>query len=299
MKKNIFFILLALCLSVSVSYAQSATPYTKGTVIESLKLSSSFLGRENKFSIYLPPDYNTSQRRYPVVYLLHGYSDNELGWIQLGEANRTADKLIAAGEIPDMIIVMPDGQNSWYVNQEVGNEKYADFFIKEFIPFIDKTYRTKAEKGFRAISGLSMGGYGSALFSLKNLNIFQSCAGLSSAVRTDEETMELPDVDFNSRFDKIYGSNLKGKDRVGEKWQQNSVLNLMNTTPLDSLKKVRWYFDCGDDDFLFRGNDALHTLMRKRNIPVEFRMRDGAHTWEYWRTGLVEALKFIGNGFKH
>ena len=73
----------------------------------------------------------------------------------------------------------------------------------------------------------------------------------------------------------------------------------MEIMPLDSLKKVRWYFDCGDDDFLFRGNDALHTLMRKRNISVEFRMRDGGHTWEYWRTGLVDALKFIGNGFKH
>ncbi len=298
MKKN--FLLVLFVLIISVAYAQTLTPpCTKGTVMESLKLSSNFLGRENKFSIYLPSDYATSQRRYPVVYLLHGYSGNETDWVQSGEANRTADKLIASGEIPDMIIVMPDGQNSWYVNQEAGNEKYADFFIKEFIPFIDKTYRTKAEKNYRAISGLSMGGYGSALFALKNLDLFNSCAGLSSAIRTDEEIVETPDDYFSSRFEKIYGKNLKGQDKVGEKWQKNSVLKLMNDMPLDSLKKVRWYFDCGDDDFLFRGNDALHTLMRKRNIPVEFRMRDGAHTWEYWRTGLVDVLKFIGAGFKH
>ncbi len=298
MKKN--FLLVLFVLIISVAYAQTITPpYIKGTVIESLKLSSNFLGRENKFSIYLPSDYATSQRRYPVVYLLHGYSGNETDWVQSGEANRTADKLIASGEIPDMIIVMPDGQNSWYVNQEVGNEKYADFFIKEFIPFIDKTYRTKAEKNYRAISGLSMGGYGSGLFALKNLDLFNACAGLSSAIRTDEETVEATDDYFSSRFEKIYGKTLKGQDRVGEKWQKNSVLKLMNDLPLDSLKKVRWYFDCGDDDFLFRGNDALHTLMRKRNIPVEFRMRDGAHTWEYWRTGLVDVLKFIGAGFKH
>ncbi len=297
MKKQLLFVLLILSLN---GYAQPQTPCTKGTVLEGLKLTSNFLGRENKFSIYLPADYATSQRRYPVLYLLHGFSGNENDWIQSGEANRTADKMIANGEIPDMIIVMPDGQNSWYVNQEVGPEKYADFFIKEFIPYIDKNYRTKAEKNYRAISGLSMGGYGSALFAAKNLNVFQSCAGLSSAIRTDDEVVNVfTDYDFNSRFESIYGKNIKPQDRIGEKWQQNSVLHFMEIIPVDSLKKVRWYFDCGDDDFLFRGNDALHTLMRKRNIPVEFRMRDGAHTWEYWRTGLVDALKFIGNGFKH
>ena len=297
MKKQFLFALLIFSIS---GYAQTNIPYTKGTVLENLKLSSNFLGRDNKFSIYLPADYATSQRRYPVLYLLHGYSGNENDWIQSGEANRTADKLIANGEIPDMIIVMPDGQNSWYVNQEVGPEKYADFFIKEFIPFIDKTYRTKAEKSYRAISGLSMGGYGSALFALKHLDVFQTCAGLSSAIRTDDEVVNvLSDYDFNSRFESIYGKNFKPQDRIGDKWQQNSVLHLMEITPLDSLKKVRWYFDCGDDDSLFRGNDALHTLMRKKNIPVEFRMRDGAHNWEYWRTGLVDVLKFVGNGFKH
>lgn len=297
MKRQLLFILIILSLN---GYAQPQTPCTKGTVLEGLKLTSNFLGRENKFSIYLPADYATSQRRYPVLYLLHGYSGNENDWIQSGEANRTADKMIANGEIPDMVIVMPDGQNSWYVNQEVGTEKYADFFIKEFIPYIDKNYRTKAEKGYRAISGLSMGGYGSALFAAKNLNVFQSCAGLSSAIRTDDEVVNVfTDYDFNSRFESIYGKNIKPQDRIGEKWQQNSVLHFMEIIPVDSLKKVRWYFDCGDDDYLFRGNDALHTLMRKRNIPVEFRMRDGAHTWEYWRTGLADALKFIGNGFKH
>ena len=297
MKKQLLFVLLILSLN---GYAQPQTLCTKGTVLEGLKLTSNFLGRENKFSIYLPADYATSQRRYPVLYLLHGYSGNENDWIQSGEANRTADKMIANGEIPDMIIVMPDGQNSWYVNQEVGPGKYADFFIKEFIPYIDKNYRTKAEKGYRAISGLSMGGYGSALFAAKNLNVFQSCAGLSSAIRTDDEVVNVfTDYDFNSRFESIYGKNIKPQDRIGEKWQQNSVLHFMEIIPVDSLKKVRWYFDCGDDDYLFRGNDALHTLMRKRNIPVKFRMRDGAHTWEYWRTGLVDALKFIGNGFKH
>ena len=296
MKKQLIFVLLILSCAV---FAQTL-PFAKGTVLESMKVSSNFLGRDNKFSIYLPADYATSQRRYPVLYLLHGYSGNENDWIQSGEANRTADKLIANGDIPDMIIVMPDGQNSWYVNQEVGSEKYADFFIKEFIPYIDKNYRTKAEKGYRAISGLSMGGYGSALFAVKNLDVFQSCAGLSSAIRTDDEVVNVfSDYDFNSRFESIYGKNIKPQDRIGEKWQKNSVLHQMEITPLDSLKKVRWFFDCGDDDILFRGNDALHTLMRKRNIPVEFRMRDGGHTWEYWRTGLVESLKFIGNGFKH
>jgi len=111
-----------------------------------------------KYTIYLPPDYTSSERTYPVVYLLHGYTDDNTGWLQFGEINRYANKAI----------VMPNGDSSWHINSYDGKE-YEDFFIQEFMPAIEKTYHIKAEKKSRGIAGLSMGGYGALIYSLNIL----------------------------------------------------------------------------------------------------------------------------------
>ena len=99
-----------------------------GKVVEHLTIKSQILGKNVAYTLYLPPDYESSRRSYPVVYLLHGYTDDDTGWIQFGEVNRYADKAIASGEIPPMIIVMPDGGVSWYINNYDGAVKYEDFF---------------------------------------------------------------------------------------------------------------------------------------------------------------------------
>ncbi len=117
-----------------------------GKIIEQKTVASKILNKDVKYTIYLPPDYTSSDRTYPVVYLLHGYTDDNTGWLQFGEINRYADKAIAEGTIPPMIIVMPNGDSSFYINSYDGKEMYEDFFIKEFMPSIEKTYRGKSRK---------------------------------------------------------------------------------------------------------------------------------------------------------
>ena len=270
----------------------------RGEVIEGATIPSKILGKKVKYTVYFPSDYETSSRLYPVVYLLHGYSDGEEGWTQFGEVNRVADKLIAAGELPDCIIIMPDAENSWYVNASNGDVNYEDFFFKEFIPFIDKTYQTRAERSYRAIVGLSMGGYGATLYALKHSDMFAAAAGLSSAFFTDADMETGPDATWAQYFASVYGANLAGKARTSGAWQQNSVFALVEKTPVEDLNKTRWYFDCGDDDFLYRGNAAFHVALTDKKVKHENRMRDGGHTWAYWRTGIGDALKFLGESFK-
>jgi len=143
-----------------------------GLIKESLSVESDILGKKVEYSIYLPPDYNISNRSYPVLYLLHGFSDDETGWTQFGEVKQIMDREVLDTEVTPMIIVMPDGGVSWYINNHKNSVRYEDFFTREFIPFIEKTYRIRAEKQFRAISGLSMGGYGALILTLKHPDFF-------------------------------------------------------------------------------------------------------------------------------
>jgi enterochelin esterase-like enzyme len=268
-----------------------------GKVIEQKVVHSTILSRDVRYTIYLPADYDYSQRAYPVVYLLHGYTDDNTGWLQFGEINRYADKAIAEGSIPPMIIVMPNGDSSWFINSYDGKEKYEDFFIKEFMPAIEKTYRIKAQKRYRGISGLSMGGYGTMVYALKYPDLFAAAAPLSGAVFTDDELVGFSDQDYDGVMGPLYGVGLKGKDRLSKPWYDYSVLKMVETKSSADLKKVRYWIDCGDDDFLTKGNCLLHLALRDKEVPHEFRVRDGAHSWTYWRTGIVDALAFIGESF--
>lgn len=282
-------LILVLCISfltISV-FAQS------GRVIESLKFESKKVNYPVEYSIYLPPDYGTSERSYPVLYLLHGYSDDETGWIQFGEANSIADKGIANGDFSSCIIVMPDGGVSWYINSADGTDPWEDMFIQEFIPFIEKEYRVRSKKEFRAIAGLSMGGNGSLLLAMRNPEMFSSCVAMSAGTFTDEEI--LANDQYDHYFKNIYGE--KSENGVSEHWKANSPLHLLDRVDKKKLKSIRWYIDCGDDDFLYKGNAALHVKMRDLGIPHEYRVRQGAHQWSYWRTGLYDGLKFISEKF--
>lgn len=287
---RIAFTTLLLLLSL-LTFAQP------GTLKESLKTRSKVLGQEVKYSIYLPSDYETSTRRYPVLYLLHGYSDDETGWSQFGEAHLIAERLLQGGQIPPMILVMPDAGVTWYINNANGKVKYEDFFIKEFIPHIDEQYRTRPSKEYRAVAGLSMGGYGALIYAIKYPELFAAAAPLSAAIRTDEEMKTSPDEAYHRFFGHIYGDNLKGEDRLSAHWYQYSVLKLVETTPTEHLRKVRYYIDCGDDDYLIKGNMVLHAAFMELKIPHEFRVRDGAHNWTYWRSALPDVLKFVGDVF--
>lgn len=283
--KQVFYILLAVSLSLSV-YAQT------GKVFDNLSMKSRILNMDRKFAIYLPPDYETSQRSYPVLYLLHGGGDDQTGWVQFGEVQTIADKAIREGSATPMIIVMPDantGQRG-YFNDIRGTWKYEDFFFQELMPYVEKTYRIKGEKRYRAVAGLSMGGGGSFMYALHHPELFSAACPLSASTGP----IALDDLKNNLRNNKI---DIADTAVISNYYNRHSTLALVNNMP-DSLKRsVRWYIDCGDDDFLFEGNSLVHIAMRKKNIPHEFRIREGGHSWEYWRTALPTVLSFISMGF--
>ncbi len=267
-------------------------PYLNGgRVLESIRFYSEVLGKDVKYSIYLPEDYASSKRKYPVLYLLHGYSDDDTGWVQFGEVKKIADKEIAEGRAPSMVIVMPDAEKTWYINDAKGKVKYEDMFFKELIPLIEKNYEVRSKKEFRAIAGLSMGGYGSMLYALKHPDMFAACCPLSAAIFTDEEIPGKRDY-----FVDLYGKNEDGSI-LTDHWRKNSCLDIIKNMPDNQRGQVRFYIDCGDDDFLFKGNAALHVLMREKGVPHEFRVRDGGHTWTYWRSALPGVLQFVGDSF--
>jgi len=263
-----------------------------GKVYDDLSMKSSILNSERKYAIYLPPDYETSERSYPVLYLLHGGGDDQTGWIQLGEVMQIADKAILSGECTSMIIVMPDANTGerGYFNSIKGNWRYEDFFFEEFLPFIEKTYRIRPMKRYRAIAGLSMGGNGTFIYALHHPELFGSACPLSASVGpySLEET--------KSFLEK------RNKESVSDKEAENyfttySAYYLMGNLTGDEKKAVRWYLDCGDDDFLYEGNSLIHILMRKNEIPHEYRVRDGGHNWTFWRASLPEVLKFVSQDF--
>jgi len=265
-------------------------------VYDTLSLQSAILNETKPFSIYLPPGYDASDERYPVVYLLHGGDGNHTNWATRGDMQATVDRGIREGKIKPMIIVMPDAGDSYYMNNIRGEYQYEEFFFRELMPFVEKHFRCRNEKAYRGISGLSMGGFGSLLYALHHPELFSSCAALSAGVRTDEDLMNLPYEGFLRRYKKALGDVKEARDRVTDFWHQNNIFHLFGHLPAEKKHGVRFYLDCGDDDFLSRNNSMLHVLMLDQKVDHEFRMRDGAHTWDYWSTGLPDALKFISDG---
>ncbi|MCF8341038.1 MAG: esterase family protein [Chitinophagaceae bacterium] len=260
-------------------------------VFDNLSLRSKILNMERKYAIYLPPDYETSQRSYPVLYLLHGSGDDQTGWIQFGEVQYIADQSFIKGLATQMIIVMPDANTTkkGYFNDPKNEWRYEDFFFQEFMPFIEKNYRTKNEKRFRAISGLSMGGGGAFIYALHHPELFASSCPLSASVGSlniEEATKYL--LKSDSSLD---------NNTINNYFNINSVLQQINTISDQQKKAVRWYIDCGDDDRLGEGNMLVHIAMTKKDIPHEFRIRDGGHTWTYWRASLPKVLEFISMSF--
>jgi S-formylglutathione hydrolase FrmB len=294
MKHCCLSILISLCCLLSRTSAYSQTV---GKVMDGLSIHSDILKKDVKYTVYLPPDYGTSNRSYPVVYLLHGFTDDNTGWLQFGEIDRFMDKGIADGVLPPMIIIMPNGDSSFYINAYDGKESYEDFFIKEFMPSIEQIFRIKAEKRFRGIAGLSMGGYGSLIYSLKHPELFAAAAPMSAWVATDDIIKTMPDGSWHVVFGPLFGRDLTGADRAGKAWHAYSPLAIVEAKSTAELSQVRYWIDCGDDDGLSEGNCLLHIALMHKNVPHEFRVRDGGHNWTYWRTGITDALKFISESF--
>ena len=262
-------------------------------VFDNLTLPSKILGTERKYAVYLPAGYENSQRQYPVLYLLHGGGDDQTGWVQFGEVQAIADKAFADLKATQMIIIMPDANTGkrGYFNDVNGDFNYEDFFFQELMPFVEKKYRIKSEKKYRAVAGLSMGGGGSYFYAMHHPELFSSACPLSAAVRN--ESMD----EFKARL-KTQNITIKDETKLQAYYERHSALVQLDKIKLEDVKSVKWYFDCGDDDFLFEGNSLVHIAFRKKEIPHEFRIRDGAHNWTYWRTSLPDVLSFVSDTFR-
>jgi enterochelin esterase-like enzyme len=263
-----------------------------GKVYDNLTVHSDILNMERKYAVYLPPDYESSERSYPVLYLLHGAGDDQTGWVQFGEILHSADQSIAKGTATPMIVIMPDantGQRG-YFNSIDAKFRYEDFFFDELMPHVEKKFRIKSDKRYRALAGLSMGGGGSFMYALHRPDLFSSACPLSAYVgplSLEDATRMKDRMNLGSISDEVIESYFK----------KHSALQLIENMTAEEISKVRWFIDCGDDDFLYEGNSLIHIALRKKEVPHEFRVRDGGHTWTYWRESLPVVLAFVSEAF--
>ena len=284
MKKNILMALIALLCSLTAQAGRVVTD----------SIHSKVLGATVKYNIYLPNGFEKSTKQYPFVYLLHGFTDDYTAWRDKGQMQTVADELIEADEACEMVIVMPnaggpDVMNTWNGYFNMPGWRYEDFFYQEFLPAVEKKYRAIGDKKHRAIMGLSMGGGGSTVYAQRHSDMFSSCYAMSAWLESDGGKQRQEGVD-----DKVYLVSQAVKNHSALVFLRN-----VDDVTVNQLRTVRWFIDCGDDDFLFDQSVELHQLMRQKHIKSELRVRNGQHNWEYWHQAIRIALPFVTRGFTH
>ena len=267
-------------------------------LIEDQSIHSKIFNREIKYAVLLPKEYENSNDSFPVVYLLHGYGDDQTAWYKGGMIQYYSD--LHESENGPMIFVMPQAFNSYYVNRWNGSLPYMDYFTTELVPAIDSIYRTKKDKTQRAVMGYSMGGYGAFILPFKNPDLFSISVPLSMSFRTDEQYLaESQDV-FDNQWALIFGGlGTSGLNRITAYFKTYSPFHFLIQDDPSTYSDLKILVDCGDDEeSLSITNGELHNLLSDRNIAHEYRTRNGAHSWDYWHKSLPEALNFISYGFK-
>lgn len=287
MKKLITFAAIALSMTCALR-AQEVKEQDPAThqarvfpiPVEHLYFHSEILGVDKNFSVMLPRSYkNSPDRRYPVVYMLHGAGENDWEWanIAVSMISEAITMITNDGTAAECIVVFPNANEAGhmgYFNQP--DWKYEDYFFQELMPCIDKRYRTIPDKGHRAIGGLSMGGGGSFNYGMRHPELFSSVYAISAAVSASlfESSAESPAV-------------------------LPATMNGGHYTPeqIEAAKSVYFVLDCGDDDFLFDANVATYQQMKKNKMNVQFRCYDGAHASYYWYDALRRALAYMTRHF--
>ena len=255
-------------------------------------LYSNILGVQKYYTVYLPQSFKAdAQDHYPVLYLLHGLTDNDHAWTQKGQMERVLDELIAVGEIPPMVVIMPnagdrDTRRVWNGYFNMPGWRYEDFFFQELLPAVEAKYRAGGSKAQRAVAGLSMGGGGSVGYAISHPDLFCACYAMSAWL--DGEHRDNVDAD-----DKMSHLNNAVHDHNPIKILENA-----DEQQLTAIRSVRWYIDCGDDDFLLEQNVNLMLQMRKSKVQHQLRVRDGSHNWEYWHNALRLCLPFVARSFE-
>ena len=278
-----------LCLVLALTLA--SLPLMAGKVVTD-SLSSRVLGATVKYNVYLPDGFGEAETHYPVVYLLHGLSDDYTSWVQKGGMQTVTDELIRSGEARPMVIIMPnaggeDVHKVWngYFNMPGWN--YEDFFFGEFLPAVEQKYKCGGSKGQRAVMGLSMGGGGSTVYSQRHPDMFSSCYAMSPWLDN-----KVDEVSPEQAKDKLY--------LVCKSVNDHSALDFIDNADeatLEKLRTVAWFIDCGDDDFLLHLSTSLHMKMQAKHVHSELRVRNGVHNWEYWHLALRLSLPFASRNF--
>lgn len=253
---------------------------------ESLSLDSPTLGREMRYSLYLPA---RGPGPLPALYLLHGLGGNERDWQTLGKISETADRLIAGKAIPPMAIVMPDAGNSWYVNSPA-HGAYEDAILKELIPHVEARHGIGGTAANRAVAGLSMGGYGALRLAFRNPRTFAMTGALSAAIFPDLARREDVTEQQIGFFKGAFGTPFD----VAVFNRKNFFADIPSLAAAETRPAI--FVTVGDDDGfgLYEGNVALYLALKRAGVPVEFRMTDGNHTWRLWREEIEDVLRYYG-----
>ena len=249
---------------------------------------------ERDYSIYLPGSYHENQlMQYPVLYLMHGGGGAHTDYEYYHHISQVADSLIDCGAIHDMIIVTPEGnqQNMMYFNTEEGKAgapdwQYEDFFFKEFIPYIENTYRVRTDKGGRAVAGFSMGGGAATVYGVHHPEMFSMVYDISGYLRRQP-------LDFL-------------KNDASADWRQQTIADndpvtaIKNGSDSDvrNWKQVDWKICVGDHDFTIEGNMDLVKAMRQRGIPYSMFVDTGEHNGKWVQPALEDALKRADKNFE-
>jgi S-formylglutathione hydrolase FrmB len=270
--------------------------------IDCKALESRVLGQTLHYCVMLPPGYDTataghSPRRYPVLYFLHGLGDNEQTFFKSGGWDLVED-LRQQGKISDFLVVTPEGMRTFYINSVHARVRYNDFFIREFIPYIESHYSIRRERSARAISGVSMGGYGALRFAFAYPDLFSSVSAQSAAlIQQPPGTMDTMDaaVPLGKMLGAVFGNPVDVQH-----WSQNSpfVLAKQNRSQIRTTG-LSIYFNCGDEDeFGFeKGATELHRQLQTEGIHHEFHLYPGNHNAAYFLSHLGETFLFHSRGF--
>lgn len=254
-------------------------------------INSKILNADRQYTVYLPAGYEANpDRSYPVLYLLHGMNGTHEDWAGRGHLKDVMDQLRAAGEVVDMIVVTPNAggpinDGAWNGYFDMEGWAYERFFYEEFLPTVEKEYRIKGDKANRAIAGLSMGGGGSTSYAQRHADMFCACYAMSALMHYEAPN---PTGEKNKMWHMLNAAN---------KYSCVEYVKSADDKTKKALRTVAWYVDCGDDDFLFDYNIDFIMAMREARVPYQLRVRDGAHTWEYWHSALYEALPFVSRIF--
>jgi len=235
------------------------------------------------YRVVLPINYKSEiAQRYSIIYLLHGLTGHFENWTDKSKLAEYAAKY-------NYIIVTPEGNNGWYSDSAtVPNDRYENYITQELIPEIDKNFRTVADRNHRAVAGLSMGGYGSIKFGLKNPEMFALVGSFSGALGAAGWTeKELGTKGFIAQsLLSVYGA-VDSKTR-----QENDIFKIVREMPAEKIKNLPFvYLDCGTEDFLINSNRDFVNLLLERKVKHEFRQLPGGHDWKFWDAQVQEFLE--------